>query len=243
MAGAADGQIADHPAAQDRVGHGRPVVEQVVAGRLDRHRLGRLVAIGVDGISYRGRQQYVTTVVDHQTGAIVWAAPGATPRRCKRSSISSPTASTRSPRYRSTCPAGYQQAINPSMRHADICVDPCHVVRLAQRAVDQVRRDEWNAHDRSHTRAMKWIKGTRWTLSGPEKQTIDSVAKLGEVQQTNRSLYRAFLLKEELWLLYHLDDPSLASQLGLDNGRLEGVNSRIRLISHRPRSDSTAHGR
>jgi len=32
---------------------------------------------------------------------------------------------------------------------------------LGQRAVDQVRRDEWNAHDRSHTKAGKWIKGTR----------------------------------------------------------------------------------
>ena len=165
---------------------------------------------------------------------------------------------------------GYQQAINASIQHADICFDPFHVVRLGQRAVDQVRRDEWNAHDRSHTRAGKWIKGTRWSLlKSPEKQTIDQLAKLGEVQQANKPLYRAFLLKEELRLLYHLDDPALAPthldawltwasrsrlepftrlartirryrtgilnaiRLGLDNGRLEGLNSRIRLISHR----------
>ncbi len=36
-------------------------------------------------------------------------------------------------------------------------------IRLAQRAVDQVRRDEWNAHDRSHTPAGRWVKGTRCT--------------------------------------------------------------------------------
>ncbi|MGZ6791296.1 MAG: ISL3 family transposase [Mycobacteriaceae bacterium] len=141
---------------------------------------------------------------------------------------------------------------------------------LAQRAVDQVRRDEWNAHDRSHTAAGKWIKGTRWSLlKSPEKQTIDQLAKLGEVQQANQPLYRAFLLKEELRLLYQLDNPELAPphldswlswasrsklepfvklartirrhrdgilnaiRLGLNNGRLEGLNSRIRLISHR----------
>jgi transposase len=165
---------------------------------------------------------------------------------------------------------GYQQAIRDSIPHAEICFDPFHVVRLCQRAVDQVRRDEWNAHERSHTAAGKWIKGTRWSLlKSPEKQTIDQLAKLGEVQQANKPLYRAFLLKEELRLLYGLEDPQLAPahldawltwasrsrlepfvklartvrrhydgilaaiRLGLNNGRLEGLNSRIRLISHR----------
>ncbi|MGI8557924.1 MAG: ISL3 family transposase [Solirubrobacteraceae bacterium] len=47
-------------------------------------------------------------------------------------------------------------------------------------------------------------------LKSPEKQTIDQLSKLGEVQQANRPLYRAFLLKEELRLLYQLEDPSLA---------------------------------
>jgi transposase len=92
---------------------------------------------------------------------------------------------------------------------------------------------------------------------------------VGEVQQANKPLYRAFLLKEELRLLYHLEDPQLAPahldswltwasrsrlepfvklartirryrdgilaaiRLGLNNGRLEGLKSRIRLISHR----------
>ena len=153
---------------------------------------------------------------------------------------------------------------------AEIAFDPFHVVRLAQRAVDQVRRDEWNAHERSHTPNGKWIKGTRWSLlKAPAKQTVEQLAPLHEVQQANKPLYRAFLLKEELRLLYQLDDPTLAPahldawlawasrsrlepfvklartirrhrdgilaaiRLGLSNGRLEGLNSRIRLISHR----------
>ena len=144
------------------------------------------------------------------------------------------------------------------------------MVRLAQRAVDQVRRDEWNAHERSHTPKGRWIKGTRWSLlKAPVKQSVDQLAVLSEVQQANKPLYRAFLLKEELRLLYRLDRPALADahldawlswasrsklepfvklartirlhrhgivaaiSLGLTNGRLEGLNSRIRLISHR----------
>jgi transposase len=57
----------------------------------------------------------------------------------------------------------------------------------------------------------RWIKGTRWSLlKAPEKQSIAQLALLGEVQQANRALYRAFLLKEELRLLYQLEDPRLA---------------------------------
>jgi len=246
------------------------IVERVVADRLDHHRLDHLVAIGVDEISYRRGQRYLTTVVDHHTGTIVWCAPGRNAQTLqaffdllgdRKHSIAAVSIDMS---------GGYQQAINASIPHADICFDPFHVVRLGQRAVDQVRRDEWNTHDRSHTKAGKWIKGTRWSLlKSPEKQTINQLAKLGEVQQANKPLYRAFLLKEELRLLYHLDDPSLAPEhlnawltwasrsrlepftklartirryrtgilnairLGLDNGRLEGLNSRIRLISHR----------
>jgi transposase len=165
---------------------------------------------------------------------------------------------------------GYEKAIRENVPDAEICFDPFHVVRLAQRAVDQVRRDEWNAHERSHTRTGKWIKGTRWSLlKAPAKQTLAQLALLHEVQQANKPLYRAFLLKEELRVLYQLDNPTLAPEhldawldwasrsrldpfiklartirrhhdgilnairLGLNNGRLEGLNSRIRLISHR----------
>ena len=108
---------------------------------------------------------------------------------------------------------GYQQAISENLPQAEVCFDPFHVVRLAQRAVDQVRRDEWNAHERSHTPEGKWIKGTRWSLlKAPEKQSIEQLALLHQVQEANKPLYRAFLLKEELRLLYQLEDLTLAPQ-------------------------------
>ena len=39
--------------------------------------LGGLRRIGIDEISYRKGQRYLTVVVDHHTGRLVWAAPGA----------------------------------------------------------------------------------------------------------------------------------------------------------------------
>ncbi len=246
------------------------IVQRVVADHLDERRLEGLLAIGVDEISYRRGQRYLTTVVDHRKGSIVWCAPG---RNAQTLNAFFDLLGDRKHTIRAVSidmSGGYQQAIRQSIPDADICFDPFHVVRLAQRAVDQVRRDEWNAHERSKTPAGKWIKGTRWSLlKSPEKQTIDQLAKLSEVQQANKPLYRAFLLKEELRLLYQLEDPALAPahldawltwasrsrlapfaklartirrhrdgilnaiRLGLNNGRLEGLNSRIRLISHR----------
>jgi len=90
-------------------------------------------------------------------------------------------------------------------------LNPFHVCRLASRATDQVRRDEWNAHERSHTPAGRWVKGTRWSLlKAPERQGVRQLATLREVQHANRRLYRVFLLREDLRLLYHLDDRRLA---------------------------------
>ena len=246
------------------------IVERVVGDHLDESRLDGLVQIGVDEISWRKGQRYLTSVADHSSGAIVWCAPGR--NQATLQAFFDELGRERCARIRAVSidmSAGYEQAIRQST-DAEICFDPFHVVRLGGDAVDQVRRDEWNAHGRSHTEAGKWVKGTRWSLlKAPERQTVRQLAKLGELQRHNRCLYRAFLLKEELRMLYHLDDPALAPahldawlrwawrsklepfialartirkhrdgilaaiRLGLANGRLEGLNSKIRLISHR----------
>jgi transposase len=85
--------------AWDTVGR---IVERVIADHLDERRLAGLVAIGVDEIAYRRHHRYLTSVVDHRTGAIVWCAAAATPPRCSASSTNSATARPRSGRSRST---------------------------------------------------------------------------------------------------------------------------------------------
>jgi hypothetical protein len=47
-------------------------------------------------------------------------------------------------------------------------------------------------------------------LKSPDKQSIPQLALLGEVQQTNKPMFRAFVLNEKLRLLYQLKDPALA---------------------------------
>ncbi len=246
------------------------IVERVVTDHLDHDRLEGLVRIGVDEISYRRHHRYLTSVADHDSGAIVWCAPGRNSATLQGSFDELGDRKQSIQAVSIDMSGEYQRAIRVAIPDAEICFDPFHVVRLAARATDQVRRDQWNRHDRSHTPAGRWVKSTRWRLlKAPENQTIGQLATLWEVQQANRELYRAFLLREELRLLYHLPNPALAPahldawlawasrsrlrpfvrlartlrehrdgilaaiRLGLSNGRLEGLNSKIRLISHR----------
>jgi len=246
------------------------IVERVVSDHLDARRLEGLVQIGVDEIAYRRGQRYLTTVCDHRTGAIVWMRPGrnAATLQAFFTELSERRQSIRAVSIDMS--GGYAKAVREGLPDAEVCIDPFHVCQLAARAVDDVRRSEWNAKGKSKTAGGKWVKGVRWSLlKAPERQSISQLAALGEVSLANRRLFRAFLLKEQLRLLYHLDDPALAPEhlaawlgwasrsklrpfvklartirrhregilsairLGLSNGRLEGLNSKVRLISHR----------
>jgi transposase len=253
--------------AWDTVGR---IVDRVVAERLDPGALHGLARIGVDEVSYRRRHRYLTVVADHDSGRIVWVAKGrnSTTLQALFDELGDRRATIRA--ISIDMSGGYEKAIRESCPQAQVAFDPFHVVRVAADAVDQVRRDEWNAHERSHTPTGRWVKNTRWALlKAPDRQSLEQLGTLGEVYARNHRLYRAFLLYHQLRLLYTLEDPTLAPahldawirwaarsklkpfvraartlrahrdgvlagiRLGLSNGRLEGLNSRVRLISHR----------
>ena len=246
------------------------IVERVVSDQLDERRLSGLFQIGVDEIAYRRGQRYLTCVADHRTGAIVWMRPGrnAATLQAFFRELGERRASIRAVSIDMS--GGYVKAVKEGLPGAEVCIDPFHVCQLASRAVDEVRRAEWSARGKSKTKGGKWVKGVRWSLlKAPERQSISQLASLADVMDHNARLYRAFLLKEELRLLYHLDDPRMAPEhlaawlrwasrsklkpfvklartirrhrtgilsairLGLSNGRLEGLTSKVRLISYR----------
>jgi transposase len=127
------------------------IVARVVADHLDEDRLAGLVMIGCDEISFRRGQRYLTTVCDHATGAIVWAAPGRNAQTLqaffdelgeRRQSIRAVSIDMN---------GGYEKAVRAALPTAEVCFDPFHVVALAGRAVDDVRRAEWNQAGKSKT--------------------------------------------------------------------------------------------
>ena len=179
--------------------------------------LDGLRRIGIDEISHRKGQRYLTVVVDHHTGRLVWAAPGRDRKtvlaffdalgeeRCKQVElVSADMASWISGPIAERCPDAVR------------CVDPFHVVQLATEALDDVRREVWNEARRhgNHTLARE-LKGARFAVwKNPENLTARQATKLATLQQTNARLYRAYLIKEQLRQIYQL--PAAAAEKLLD---------------------------
>ena len=246
------------------------IVERVVADHLDPERLAGLVMIGVDDVSWRKRHRYLTCVADHIDGGVVWVREGRSAATLGEFFAELGEEKVTIQAVSIDMSAGYEKAVREAIPHAEVCFDPFHVCQLASKAVDKVRRGEWNKEGKSKSKGGRWVKGTRWALlKAPEKHTEGQASLLAEVQSANKRLYRAFLLKEQLRALYHHVDPAAAAayledwlawasrsklkpflklartirehrdgvlaavRLGLSNGRLEGLNSKVRLISHR----------
>lgn len=169
--------------------------------------LDGLKRIGIDEISHRKGQRYLTVVVDHHTGRLVWAAAGRDRKtvlaffdalgeeRCKQIElVSCDMASWIAGPVAERCP----QAVR--------CVDPFHVIQLATDALDQVRREVWNeARRQGNMELARDLKGARFAVwKNPENLTDRQQAKLAEIQKTNGPLYRAYLLKEQLRQIYRV---------------------------------------
>jgi transposase len=86
------------------------------------------------------------------------------------------------------------------------CLDPFHVVAWATQAVDEIRREVWNAARRGgQWGRARLLKGARWALwKNAEALSERQQRKLARVQRVNHPLYRAYLLKEHLRLIFQL---------------------------------------
>ena len=194
------------------------IIERVVAaGRARSDPFANLSRIGIDEISYKRGQRYLSVVVDHDSGRLVWAGVGreiATldrffallgPERCALiTHVSADAGSWIAPAVSAHCP------------NAKLCIDPFHVVSWATDALDEVRREVWNAARRAGQKAIaKDVKGARWALwRNPEDLSPRQTAKLADIAASNKKLYRAYLLKEQLRQVFHL--PHAAAMQLLD---------------------------
>ena len=169
--------------------------------------LDGLRRIGIDEISHRKGHRYLTIVVDHDTGRLVWAAPGRDRKtvesffdalgeqRCKQITlVSCDMASWISGPVAERLPGAVR------------CVDPFHVVQLATDALDEIRREVWNhARKAGEVAAAKDLKGARFALwKNPESLTGRQRHKLADIKKVNGPLYRAYLLKEQLRAFYRV---------------------------------------
>ena len=185
------------------------IITRVGADALDGvDRFAGLRRIGIDEISYKKGHKYLTIVVDHDTGRLIWAAPGrdkatlrtffdelGPDRSAQITHVSADAADWIAAVVAERCP------------NAIRCADPFHVVAWATDALDEVRRQAWNTARGAVTqrragratgdaRALKHARYALW--KNPDNLTVKQQAKLAWVAKTDPALYRAYLLKEGL---------------------------------------------
>jgi transposase len=167
---------------------------------------------------------------------------------------------------------GYAKSVRHHAPQATVCIDPYHVVQLANQALDEVRRAYWNElRSLGDQDTAKRFKDARWCLlKRPEnlsEQQADTLARLkaagGEVwraytlKEAVRGIFQPGLSLEDVTILIdrllsrlarsrlepfvrlgktirkHRDGILAAIRLGINQGRTEALNNRVRLITRR----------
>jgi transposase len=201
------------------------IVTDVVGDVLDDSRFEGLRRIGVDEVSFRKGHRYLTVVADHDhEGRIVRAHEG------KSAAILCAFYDEIGEERVATLEAisldmgaAFERATSEKAPHVRQCVDPFHLITLANEAINPARRWSWNEErrvappklrgrpriDGSRPRDdARWTKHTRWALlKDPDNLSGEKLAVLHELRRNNSVLYRSWQLKEALRDLYRLRQP------------------------------------
>ena len=184
-------------------------------------RFNALVNIGIDETSCKKGHKYMTVVINHDTSSVIWCAPGYGKEVLSRffrllseeQRASIHCVSADGAKWIASCVEEY-------CPNAQRCIDPFHVVSWATDALDQVRREAWaEAHRQaknqpkrkpgrpakgepaSDKKQAKTVKNLRNALlKNPEHLSENQKAQLQFLTKANPTLYRAYLLKEDLRL-------------------------------------------
>ncbi len=163
--------------------------------------LDGLVAVAIDEVKYKKGHRYLTVVCDHFTGRVIWARKGRSKKTVGR--FFDDLGETRSAALNFVTADGAEwihTVVAERAEHAIVCLDTFHVVGWATKALDEVRRQEWNRlREAGNTAGAKQLKGTRWILlRNWEHLTSAQIDVIRDLEETNLRLTRGYQLKEEL---------------------------------------------
>jgi transposase len=170
------------------------IVARVVAdGRETNDLLTGLARIGIDEIAYRKGHRYLTVIVDHGTGRLVWAAEGRNQQTLAKFFDELGTERAAELTHVSADGAEWIHAVVAERApQAVICLDAFHVVVWAMKALDKVRVRTFATAGTRDRHAMWAVRKNPGDLSCEQRTSLASIAT------TNKTLYRAYLLKEQL---------------------------------------------
>ncbi|MGI8411149.1 MAG: transposase [Solirubrobacteraceae bacterium] len=106
---------------------------------------------------------------------------------------------------------GYAKSVRRHAPQAVICIDNYHVVQLATKALDEVRREHWNElRQAGDPDAAKQFKDSRWSLlKNPEDLTDRQADTLTALHAAGGKIPRAWAMKEMVRAIFA---PGLSEQ-------------------------------
>ena len=204
-------------------------------------RFDGLRRIGIDETSYRKGHRYLTVVVDHDRGRLVWAHEGYG-RDVLNLFLDELTREQRRAIEVVTADGAkwIRTLVKRRCPNARWVMDPFHVVEWMNEALDEVRRGEWQVakaaakaatprrdrpgrprrgeetppEAREAQELAASIKNSRYALvKNPEDLTGAQRDKLAELRRAGGRLFAAWDLKEDLRAVFRAETPTEAEDL------------------------------
>ena len=180
-------------------------VDEAVVYGLEHRDLTNVTHIGIDEISRKRGHVYVTNVYDLNNRHLLWSGED----RAKKTleGFFDWFGEERTKWLQGVCCDMWQpyvDVVKARAPNAILVFDKFHIVQHLTKAVDQVRRDEIREKGQAHKQLMAktryiWLKNP-WNLTDKQRE------RLGELEQLNLKINRAYLLKEafrEFWGYIH----------------------------------------
>ena len=245
------------------------MVKRAVQYGLEHRKRPPVHAIGIDEVSRRKGQVYLTVVYDLERRVLLWVGDDRT-EEAVRPFFTLEMGKRRCQTLQVVCMdmwAAYAKLVRDYAVNAQILFDRFHIVKHLNEAVDAARRDLWR---QLTTQERVTFKGTRWLLlKNPWNLSSGQKERLSTLVRWNSPLVRAWYLKESFQLFWtyrqpwraqqhllkwmnsamrsrlepfqrfvgllrsHLDGVLAWTKTRLSNGAVEGMNNKIKSISHR----------
>jgi transposase len=156
--------------------------------------------IGIDETSCAKGHDYITLIHDLEQSRLIFATPGKDGTTLERFCLDIQTHQGRPEQIEVVCMDMSKAFIQGAAKHlpqAAIAFDRFHVIQMANRAVDLVRREEARGED--------WLKKTRWAwLKDKSKWTDKERGKMDWMAHSRLKTARAWRIKEALRDIYAL---------------------------------------
>jgi transposase len=190
----------------------KDIQKRDLSRRYAKPKLKHLRAIAIDEIAIAKGHRYLTTVMDLESGAVVFVGDGKGADALKPFWKRLRPSGAKIEAVAMDMSAAYRQAVTAHLPKAKIVLDHFHVTKLFNEKLSNLRRALYN--EATEVQHKEVLKGTRWLLLKNAEnldEKKDEKERLKEALALNEPLSVAYYLKEDLRRFWQQPGKSFAT--------------------------------